>query len=86
MWDLHTLFWVEEPISPKIREVLRLCWDILNIIPNPRLRLDSKRRLIENLETLSDEQLDSLLWLGRTLSMKDISLLFKEELLAALER
>lgn len=86
MTDLHILFWLEEEsISPKIKKVLWLCWNILDVIPNPRLRLESKRRLIENLWRLNDDQLDYLLWLWRTLSIVDISRMFRDELIIALE-
>ncbi len=86
MGDLHEMFWVEEPISPKIREVLGLCWNILDIIPNPKLRLDSKRMLIQRFAEMWDTNIDELLGLNRTLSMRDISLMFKDELLEALAK
>ncbi len=86
MSKLHEMFWVDDPIPPKIREALKLCWDILDIIPNPKLRLESKRMLIQRFIEMWDAKIDELLELNRTLSMKDISLMFKEQLLDALTK
>ncbi len=78
------MFQVEEPMSPKVRQVLTLCSEVLNIIPNPILRLQSKRMLIQRLQELGEEQLDKLLWLNRGITMRDISMQFKDDVTAAL--